>query len=342
MKKYVYFTLFLALTVTVVITSHDAGTHSSQKPVGKIAIYTSMDEDVIRSLNQALKKRFPGCKTQFFYGGTSQIQARIATEQGTGRLGCDILLVAEPSYSLELKKKGLLHRHISAEANNLAFGCDREGYWYPVRVSAMVLAYNPKKNAGNRVPHSFFDFANNAGFRGAVSMGNPLISGPAMAAAAALKDKYGYGYFEALAKQDISIESSPAALAKLEAGEYRAIMVLEESVLKKRQEESSGLEIIYPTDGAVIIPSVIMIIAGKWSANNNTKSAEIITDWFLSPQGQDAIVAGRMHSVRKDFKIPQGSVPTGRIRALPLNWEDALRQREDIQVKFEELVISAR
>jgi iron(III) transport system substrate-binding protein len=343
MKKYVYFTIFLALTVTVAITGrHDAGAPSSRQPVGKITIYTSMYEDVIRSLNQALKKRFPNCKIEFFYGGTSQIQARIATEQGTGRLGCDILLVAEPSYSLELKKKGLLHRYISAEAGNLAFDCDREGYWYPVRVSAMVLAYNPQKNAKNNIPDSFFDFANNSGLRGAVSMGNPLISGPVMAAAAALKDKYGYGYFEALGKQDISIESSPTAFAKLEAGDYKAIMVLEESVLKKREEESSVLEIIYPKDGAVIIPSVIMIIAGKWSANNNTRSAEIITDWFLSPQGQDAIVAGRMHSVRKDYKIPHGSVPTGRIQALPLNWEDAFRQREDIQVKFEELVISRR
>jgi iron(III) transport system substrate-binding protein len=119
-------------------------------------------------------------------------------------------------------------------------------------------------------------------------------------------------------------------------------MVLEESVLKKRQEESSRLEVIYPTDGAVIIPSVIMIIADKWSANNNTRSAEIITDWFLSPQGQNVIVAGGMHSVRKDFAPPYGSIPTGQIQALPLNWEDASRQREDIQVKFEELVIYRR
>jgi len=339
MKRYVYFALFLALTVAVAITSHDAGAPSSRQPAGKITIYTSMYEDVIRSLNQALKKQFPNCKVEFFYGGTSQIQARVATEQGTGRLGCDILLLAEPSYSLELKKKGLLHHHISAEAGNLAFGCDKDGYWHPVRVSAMVLAYNPKKNAKNSVPNSFFDFANNPGLRGALSMGNPLISGTAMAAAAALKDKYGYGYFEALRKQDITIESSSTALTKLEAGEYKAIMVLEESVLKKRKEESSGLEVIYPTDGAVIIPSVIMIIADKWSANKNIRSAEIITDWFLSPQGQDTIAAGRIHSVRKDFGAPNGSVPAGRIQTMPLNWEDTFRQWEDIQVKFEELVI---
>jgi len=344
MKKYVYFALILALAVTVALTTgfYDENQLSGQRPVGKITIYTSMYEEVIKSLDEALKKQFPDCTIEFVHGGTSQIQARIATEQGTGRLGCDILLAADPSYSLELKEKGLLHRHSSAEAGNLAFDCDREGYWYPVRVSVMVLAYNPEKNARNSVPNSFFDFANISGFRSAVSMGNPLISGTDMAAAAALKDKYGYNYFEALYKQNVRIESSSAALKKLESGEVKASMVLEESVLKKRREESSKLEVIYPTDGAVIIPSTIMIIAWDWSANNNIKSAEIITDWFLSPQGQNAIVAGLMHSVRKDFDIPYGSIPTGRIQTLPLNWENIFRQREDIQIKFEELVTYKR
>jgi iron(III) transport system substrate-binding protein len=343
MKKLLYFAVILALAILTVFAGgrHDMDSFSVRRPVGKLTIYTSMYEDVIKSLDTALKKQFPDCKIEFLYGGTSQIQARIATEQGTGKLGCDILLVAEPSYSLELKGKGLLHRYISGEAGNLAFGYDREGYWYPVRVSAMVLAYNPEKNTRNNVPNSFFDFANNSGFRGAISMGNPLISGTTLAAAAALKDKYGYGYFEALAKQNITIESSSIALSKLETGEYKAVMTLEESVLQKRQEESSKLEVIYPTDGAVIIPSTIMIIADKWSANNNTKAAEILTDWFLSPQGQNAIVAGWMHSVRKDFEsVPYASIPVVRmlIDSMPLNWESIFRQREDIQTKFEELV----
>ena len=340
MKKFVSFGFILAMAILTIFArgGYDAGTFSGNKPVGRITIYTSLQDDVIRSLSEALKKQFPNCKIDFFYGGTNQIKARIATEQGTGKLGCDILLAAEPSYSLELKEKGLLHRHISAEAANLAFGYDREGCWYPVRVSVMVLAYNPEKNARENVPNSFFDFANNSGFKSSVSMSSPLTSGTAMAAAAAFRDKYGYSYFEALNKQDVRIESSSTAMNKLETGEYKAIMTLEESILKKRREESSKLEVIYPTDGAVFIPSTIMTIADKWSANNNTRAAEKITDWFLSPQGQKAIVAGLMHSVRKDFETPNGSIPTGRIQTMPLNWENIFRQREDIQVRFEELV----
>jgi len=112
-------------------------------------------------------------------------------------------------------------------------------------------------------------------------------------------------------------------------------------VLKKRQEEKSKLEVIYPTDGTIVIPSTIMIVNDKWNANKNIKSAEMITDWFLGPDGQSAIVDGWMHSVRKNFtKMPYDAIPTAQIRAnsMPVNWENVYKQREEIRTKFEESV----
>jgi len=337
MKRFVCLTLIFIFTAVVVFAG------GSGEGSNKITIYTSMYEDVIKSLDAVLKKQFPKNKIEFVYGGTGQIQAKVAEEIKSGKLGCDMLLVAGPSYSLELKEKGMLHHYISAEAENLAFEYDKEGYWYPVRISNMVLAYNPAKNNKNSVPNSFSDFANSASVKGAIAMNNPIISGTTMAAVAALKDKYGYGYFDALGKQNVKIEYGAAALAKLETGEYKVVMVLEESVLKKRQEEKSKLEVIYPTDGTIIIPSTIMTIAGKWSAHNNTKTAELITDWFLSGEGQKAVVAGWMHSARKELKvIPYDSIPTDQIQAnsMPLNWESAFRQKEEILSKFENSVIN--
>ena len=335
MKKMVCFTLIIALAAAAVFAG---GGGDKGQGANKITIYTSMYEDVIKSLNVALKKQFPGCEIEFVYGGTGQLQARVASEQKSGKLGCDMLLVAGPAYSLELKEKKILHHYISAEAGNLAFDYDKDGYWYPVRISNMVLAYNPAKNNKDSVPNSFNDFANNANVKGALSISNPLTSGTTLSALAALKDKYGYGYFDALGRQNVKIDTGAAAIAKLETGEYKVIMVLEESILKKRQGEKSKLEVIYPTDGTIIILSTVMIIADKWSAHNNTKTAELITDWFLGPAGQKAIVAGWMHSVRKDFDaIPYDSIPTGEIRAnaIPLNWENAFRQKNEILSKFE-------
>ena len=308
---------------------------------GKIMIYTSIYEDVIEALDKLLEKQFPNCNIEFFYGGTGQIQAKIAAEQAANKLGCDMLLVAEPAYSLELKEKGMLHPYVTKEAANLAFEYDKEGYWYPVRLCVMVLAYNPEKNAKNTIPNSFKDFAFDPSVNGLISMGNPLTSGTTMAAVTALRDKYGYEYFDALGKQAVKVESGSVALTKLETGECKVIMILEESVLKKRQEEKSKLEVIYPTDGSILVPSTVMSINDKWNANKNTKSAEIITDWLLGQDGQNAIVNGWMHSVKNNFpRLPYDSIPTTQIKGniIPVVWENVFRQREEIRTKFEEFV----
>jgi iron(III) transport system substrate-binding protein len=137
------------------------------------------------------------------------------------------------------------------------------------------------------------------------------------------------------------VESGSVALTKLETGECKVIMILEESVLKKREEEGSKLEVIYPTDGTIIIPSTIMTVDGKWSANNNTAAAEKITDWFLSPAGQENVVKGWMHSVRTGFPAEPfdgASMAVIKGNNMPVNWENCFRQREEIRTRFEEFV----
>jgi len=342
MKKIIC--LFLLITAAISFAFASGGSDAGSK--NKIVIYTSMYQDVIDSVKEDLKKRFPKYNIEFVYGGTGTLENKISTERSNGRLGCDILMTADPAYSLELKEKGILHPFMSKEAPNLAFDYDPEGYWYPVRVSNMTLAYNPEKFSKNNLPDSFRSFAFDPRAAGAISMRNPLVSGTTMAAATALKDKYGYEYFEALGKQKVMIDyGSDETIRKLESGECKIVMILEESILKIRQEKKSKLEVIYPTDGVVVIPSPVMIVNNKWSANRNTKAAEEISNWFLSAEGQNAIVSGWMHSVRTDFdKIPYDSKPIKEIRSnsIPVIWENVYRQRGDIQRRFEQYLAGRR
>jgi iron(III) transport system substrate-binding protein len=323
-----------------------AGGNRDSRAPERVVIYTSMYQDVIDSVSIALQRQFPNVQIEFVYGGTGVLQGRIAAELASGRLGCDIIMIADPAYSIELREAGLLHPFISREAPNLTFDYDPQGYWYPVRVSNMILAFNPERYERNAVPNSFNDFAHDSGVRGAISMRNPLVSGTSMAAASALRDRYGYEYFEALGNQRVMIDyGSEESIRRLESGESRVVMILEESILQIRQESDSGLEIIYPTDGTIVIPSPIMIVNDRWSANRNTRNAEAIVNWFLSEEGQNAIVSGWMHSVRNNFpRVPQGSIPLTEImdNNMPVTWENILRQRDDIRRRFETNVMANR
>ncbi len=323
----------------------DEGGASAEDVTGKVVIYTSMYEDIIAMVDEKLEEVFPNADIEFFYGGTGTLQSKVAAEidaaGDSGKLGCDMLMVAEPAYSLELKEMGLLHAYDYAEKDKLLFDYDEEGYWYPVRVCNMVLAYNPEMYSKEELPTNFKDFATDENLKGYVSMGNPLTSGTSYAAIVALQDAYGDEYFAQLGSQETAVESGSVALTKLETGECKEIMILEESVLKKREEEGSLLEVIYPDDGTIAIPSTIMTIDEAKSANENIAACEAITDWFLSPEGQEYIVAGWMHSVRSDFdQAPYDALPTAEIlkNTMPVDWERCFREREEIRTLFQENV----
>lgn len=318
-----------------------AGTEAagSSDVSGKVVIYTSMYEDIIDNMETELEKVFPDLDVEFFQGGSGTIQSKIAAEMDAGKMGCDILMVAEPSYALQLKEAGILHPHPFAEADKLVFDYDPDGYWYPVRVCNMVLAYNPEKYSRDDLPLSMKDFAENDSMKGKLSMSNPLTSGTAYCSMVGLLDKYGEDYLKALGNQNVAIESGSVALTKLETGECSEIMVLEESVLKKREEEGSALEVIYPEDGSIPVPSPIMIIDEKYSANANIAAAEAVQEYFLSPAGQQLVINGWMYGVRSDVEeYPYDAVPLSDLmkNIIPVDWEKCYKQREEIRTLLQE------
>lgn len=327
---------------------------------GELVIYSSMYPFVIDMMDAALKAEFPNLVpgndgSFFFYGGTSSLITKIYGEMETGTLGCDMFMVAEPAFSLELKDAGYLEPiEIDNPGELLRFPYDEEGYWYPVRVCNMVLAYNPEMEAdwnakGVTIPKTFKDFAYDPALKGYISMGNPLSSGTTYAAVASLiqDNHYGQDFLKGLAANEVMIESGSTAIAKLQSGECAAIMILEESILKVLKEEAdkgtpiTNLKCIYPEDGVVLIPSTVMTVAEDHSKNVNIEACEAVEKWLLSEEAQKLILQGYMHSVFAGMKeIPYESVDTDGLieKDLGVDWENAFRNREAINTAWTEIV----
>lgn len=327
---------------------------------GELVIYSSMYQYVLDMLDEALRKEFPNLKggnsgSFFVYGGTSSLINRIYGEMADGRLGCDMMLVAEPALSLELKDAGYLAPvAVDNPAELLRFPYDPEGYWYPVRVCNMVLAYNPEqeeswKLKGVTVPKSFEAFAGDRSLKGFIAMSDPLTSGTTFAAVASLTqaNHYGRQYLRGLAANEVRIENGSAAIKMLREGEIAAAMILEESVLKVLKDaEDAGepitdLKCIYPEDGVILIPSTVMTVAEEYSRNINLKACEAVERWFLSEEAQELILQGYMHSTFRNMdKIPWGSVDTNWLidRDLGVQWENAYKGREELNLLWMDIV----
>lgn len=123
---------------------------------------------------------------------------------------------------------------------------------------------------------------------------------------------------------------------KLVSGEVAVAAILEVNVLMAKNR-GEPVELVYPEDGVVVLPSPIGII--KTSANPD--AARAMVDWWFSAEGQETVVAGWMHSVRKDALPPKGASPLGEFmgRAFPMDWERLSTEMGPLKEQFTRIMI---
>ena len=275
---------------------------AADAPKGKLMIYTSIYPDIIESVKPALKKAFPDIEIEWFQAGTEKVMAKVAGEIEAKKVSADLLMVADPSYYLTLQEKNLLLKYDSPNRKDVKLNKDKEGYWTGVRVSNMIIAYNTSKVKPEDAPKTFKDLLDPK-WKGRIAMPSPLLSGTAYVFAGVLADTYGWDYFEKLKANGLKVEEGNSAIQnKLVRGEYYAVVILEENILKMA-DKGEPVKVVYPEDGTVVIPSPIAI----FNTSKNQELAKKVLDWWLSKEGQEAVVKGWMHSVRDDVSAPKGA-----------------------------------
>lgn len=339
--------LMLVLLLLFVITGCGGGDKKPAEPPkqagpsGKLMIYTSMFPDIIEAVKPEMKKAFPNLDIQWFQAGSEQVMAKLAGEIEAKKIQADVLMVSDPGYYITLKEKGLL---LKFDAPNRKFVGDKykdaEGYWTAVRLSYMLMAYNTTKVKPEDAPKSFKDLTDPK-WKGKISMANPLLSGSILTLSADLAERYGWDYFKALKTNDIKIEGGNTAVQnKLITGEYHVVMIGEENILKMA-DKGEPLKVAYPTDGAVILPSPIAI----FTSTQNPEAAKAVTDWWLSKDGQQAIVTkGWMHSVRDDVPPPKGAPDKATItkNSPMLDWAKFAKEAEKVKEQFRQIVMDKK
>ncbi len=114
-------------------------------------------------------------------------------------------------------------------------------------------------------------------------------------------------------------------------------MILEENILKLAITMKEPLKVSYPTDGVIQVPSPIAI----FNTTKNPEGAKAIVDWWLSKEGQEAVVKGWMHSVRGDVKGPIGAPETKKLTEskMKVDWRKLADNNAKIKEEFRKRVM---
>ncbi len=298
---------------------------------GKLTVYTSIQPEPLDKIKEAVKKALPGVEVGWFQASTEPLIAKIDAEMQAGKVAADVLMVADPSYYVFLKSRGILHTYKSPNAAGAMGIQDPDGYYTSVRVINAVIGYNTRLVKKEDAPRKFVDLTGPS-WKGKVGIPDATQSGSAFDTVAALSGKYGWEYYRGLKSNQAVIADGQGALEKkLVSGEVAVATILEMNILMSKAK-GEPIELVYPEDGVGVFPSPIGII--KTTANPDAARAMI--DWWFTKEGQQSITEGFMHSVRKDVAPPAGAVPLSDFvgRALPIDWDKLSKDIPGLKDKF--------
>lgn len=275
--KYFFFALFISTV--------------SHAETQKLWVYTSAYKEYASELEKAFEKKHPEVDVQIFQAGSEKLRTKVEAEFFAQRPVADVIMVSDPLWCRDLEKRGLVAP--SAGGRNAL-----ENNYYSVMV---LIAHSqfPKEKR----PLKFSDLVKPE-FKNLIQMGNPLESGSTFTAVSLLSKKYGWDFFKKLKVNELAANGgNSTVIQKVETGEKKIGVVLLENALAARKR-NSPIEIIYPQDGAIIIPSVQVIL----KSSMRKEIAALFSDFVLSSEGQEILRAGYMYSVRKDVKAPEGAI----------------------------------
>ena len=268
------------MTVTVLATV--SGLALSQNAPRVLTLYTSEVQANVQQHIDLFKTQNPGVDVRLFRSGTGEVTAKLEAEFSANNPQADVLWVADQTYFQGLSQKDRLVRIAPTFRGSSATNAYEGGKYFEVRKLFNVIAINTNKVSGVK-PKSFKDLLRPE-YKNLLVMPNPLFSGAALSTVGTLVNKNSWAYFEGLRANGMKIEqSNPITITKLINGEY-GVGILTDFNLRAEKAKGAPLEIVYPTEGAILVPTPVGILK---SSNNQALARQFLQ--FLYSQESQAL-----------------------------------------------------
>jgi len=282
---------------------------------GKVVWYNSVDVKVAEGVAKAFRAAYPGIEVEVERSGSERVFQRINQEHQAGIRNADVVNSSDASHFLFWKQQKWLAPHVPPDVKRFPPASrDPEGYYATWRATLSVMGCNTRLVPAKDAPTGYRDLLDPK-WKGKLVKSHPSYSGTSLTGTYALTRALGWGYLEALAKQDVQqLQSTTATPKSLATGE-RAVMVDgNEYNMFMEIDAGSPVRILYAREGTPLVASPTAIFADA----PHPSAARVFQNFLYTVAVQQFLVdAGGLRSVHPDVKERPGRTPLSQIRILP-------------------------
>lgn len=287
----------------------DADLYEAAKAEGKVTLYTAYLEHVAQEYTDDFTRQ-TGIEVEFSRLTPTQLQERAIAEGGSNLLGADVMQTSDPLNNTALVDAGVVLCEVLGQSLTETIDedyLDPEGCAYPATVSTMVISYNTAELGDTPPPETWQDLLEPE-YQGKVGVLIAGVGGSAWSNYMFLRDEFGVEYWEALAAQDVSIQTSSANLGpQIERGEVPIGIVSASTGINSRAT-GAPVDFVLPSDGLAVYGTYTLLSNPDVVDDPHPNAAQLFRDWLFSKAGQESVSVanGGAWGVRTDISAPEG------------------------------------
>lgn len=254
---------------------------------GQVTWYTAhYGRETADAVAQLFEDAYPNIKVNLYRDTAQRLNQRFLQEEGAKQHVADVIGVTELGLADNLAKQGLLAKYTPTNEADVkpefAKYNDPSGFYHIAALGSNIISYNKDQLTEKQAPHSWKELLDPK-WKGKIATGNPAASGYVGTWATQMYHQYGPEYLKQLSTQKVLVgQSITDTNPRLASGE-RSVGVSADQTTAISIQAGDPVGIIYPTDGAVLMPTPNAISAQAPHPN----AARLFADFMISTKVQD-------------------------------------------------------
>jgi iron(III) transport system substrate-binding protein len=335
MRIHVFFLVLAAWIASVSMArAQDAAMIQTARKEGTVAWYTSLAIPSSTSIAQAFKTKYTGIDVEVHRTGSQRVLQRVMQEASSGIKNADVIHTSDAGHFVLLRDKGLLLQYTPKGVENFPAGFkDKNGFYFGMRATLSVIAYNPKIVLEKDAPHSWKDLLNSK-WNGKMVSAHPGYSGIIMTHVLALVNLYGWDYFRDLAKNKLHLVQSANDPAGIVASGERPVGVNgAEYFYYKTQKQGNPIKIVYPKEGIPLVVSPVAIAKNSLHPN----AAKLFTEFIFTKESQQLLADKEgLYTGHPEVTYPVDKPKLKDLKLLSADPDELEKRNEEIKKRFVE------
>jgi len=335
MRKNLYLLLFaLWIAPASIASAQDAALFQAARKEGSVAWYTSLAIPSSTAIAQAFKTKYTGIDVEVHRTGSERVLQRVMQEASAGIKTVDVIHTSDAGHFVLLKEKGMLLKYTPQGTALFPAGFkDKDGFYFGMRATLSVIAYNPKIVSDKDAPRTWKDLLNSK-WKGKMVSAHPGYSGIIMSHVLALVNLYGWDYFRDLAKNSLHLVQSandpPGVVA---SGERPVGVNGAEYFYYKTQKQGNPITIVYPKEGVPLVVSPVAIAKDAPHPN----AAKLFTDYIFAKESQQLLADKEgLYTGHPEVTYPADKPKLKDLKLLPVDGDELQKRNAEIKKRFVE------